>query len=575
MGKIITTLIDKFNGGLSEDHRIRQSNRYGITKHFDVFTYPKKLVPHYKTESGLGAATEEIEKTYGITRFLYAPSTSDGAGEYRLFGYGLNVGEAGLAAIYSYDINGSLDTPGWNGANVSGGAGKWESGSGVRMEDVFFYYKNFIYFWAGRYLQRYDTTGATDLNETYYDTNDGGGSTQESVAQPVHHPSDDIAYFFHDNFVDKLDGVNAFEPKKVELPSDLRIVAACAFGNYLAIGCIDKTPDNINGPSKSTVFLWDRDSSLTTLTERIDFGTGKLLHLATLDNRLIGIMDNYVDGPLGFKKGKILIKLASGQTTKILNEITTDQSVNTSGGAWVYLPRTTFIRENKLYFPMRADLDGDERNGIWVVDSDGRASLDTVEEQVGADGTYEGIYQTGNMWWIAHSGDGSVSRTDDGSGYSTSMPSIYESLIFNRGDSSLTKKLIGATVMTEPLPSAGQVVLKYRLNEQTAWTTIFTNSPTTAGSFIVGKKYKITTVGTTSFTSIGASANTVGVVFTATGVGSGTGTAIGDLINFDALNIGGVTLPEFKEIQFRIESTGGAVITGLKFKSEFIDKQLY
>ena len=47
-----------------------------------------------------------------------------------------------------------------------------------------------------------------------------------------------------------------------------------------------------------------------------------------------------------------------------------------------------------------------------------------------------------------------------------------------------------------------------------------------AGSFVVGKSYTIRTVGTTSFTSIGAVANTVGVLFTATGVGSGTGVAI-------------------------------------------------
>jgi hypothetical protein len=47
----------------------------------------------------------------------------------------------------------------------------------------------------------------------------------------------------------------------------------------------------------------------------------------------------------------------------------------------------------------------------------------------------------------------------------------------------------------------------------------------TAGNFIVGKSYTISTVGTTNFVSIGASANTVGVTFTATGNGSGTGTA--------------------------------------------------
>ena len=48
----------------------------------------------------------------------------------------------------------------------------------------------------------------------------------------------------------------------------------------------------------------------------------------------------------------------------------------------------------------------------------------------------------------------------------------------------------------------------------------------TAGSFVATKQYTIRTVGTTDFTLIGAVANTVGVLFTATGVGSGTGVAI-------------------------------------------------
>jgi hypothetical protein len=51
-----------------------------------------------------------------------------------------------------------------------------------------------------------------------------------------------------------------------------------------------------------------------------------------------------------------------------------------------------------------------------------------------------------------------------------------------------------------------------------AWQTPF--------SFKIGKEYSITEIGTTNFTLIGASANTVGLRFTATGVGSGTGKAI-------------------------------------------------
>jgi len=47
----------------------------------------------------------------------------------------------------------------------------------------------------------------------------------------------------------------------------------------------------------------------------------------------------------------------------------------------------------------------------------------------------------------------------------------------------------------------------------------------TAGSFVIGQTYQILTLGTTNFQTIGATSNAVGVYFTATGVGSGTGTA--------------------------------------------------
>lgn len=61
-------------------------------------------------------------------------------------------------------------------------------------------------------------------------------------------------------------------------------------------------------------------------------------------------------------------------------------------------------------------------------------------------------------------------------------------------------------------------MFEYDINEQYV----------TAGSFTVGESYIIRTVGDTSFTGIGASSNAVDVQFTATGAGSGTGTAFID-----------------------------------------------
>ena len=59
-----------------------------------------------------------------------------------------------------------------------------------------------------------------------------------------------------------------------------------------------------------------------------------------------------------------------------------------------------------------------------------------------------------------------------------------------------------------------------------------------AGNFIIGDHYVITVVGTTNFTLIGAANSIVGTAFTATGIGSGTGTAFYAYTNYILLNIG-------------------------------------
>lgn len=57
------------------------------------------------------------------------------------------------------------------------------------------------------------------------------------------------------------------------------------------------------------------------------------------------------------------------------------------------------------------------------------------------------------------------------------------------------------------------------------WRYTGTTTVVTAGAFVVGNTYIIASIGTTDFTLIGATANTVGLTFKATGVGVGTGTA--------------------------------------------------
>lgn len=81
------------------------------------------------------------------------------------------------------------------------------------------------------------------------------------------------------------------------------------------------------------------------------------------------------------------------------------------------------------------------------------------------------------------------------------------------------------------LGAGGLAEADYGINVLGNWDTAYlasssvSNLTIPAGSFIVGNNYVILTVGTTDFTAIGAASNTVGVGFTATGVGTGSGTA--------------------------------------------------
>ena len=76
-----------------------------------------------------------------------------------------------------------------------------------------------------------------------------------------------------------------------------------------------------------------------------------------------------------------------------------------------------------------------------------------------------------------------------------------------------------APITISELPSYGSVLGTDRIPVDRLGVAV------TAGAFVLDQAYQIVTVGSTSYTAIGAASNTVGVYFVATGAGSGTGTA--------------------------------------------------
>ena len=88
--------------------------------------------------------------------------------------------------------------------------------------------------------------------------------------------------------------------------------------------------------------------------------------------------------------------------------------------------------------------------------------------------------------------------------------------------------------MTEALPSGAQIVLSYMINGETTYTTIFTQTVDDTDDIDYLSIYH-------------------------------------EAINIES---SGATLPTFREISFRIASTGNAVVTGLKFKYEEINDEI-
>lgn len=476
----ITKRITDFDPGMSPD--IRSTTGFARVSHFKVRDH--KLVPEYSSEAA-------ENKTYDITKFLYAPWLTG----YALFGLGKTAASAS-AAIYfrtiANPIGGTWETPADNEA----------SSGGTRSEDVFFHYKLYLYGWTGgTALWRYgDLASGLTFTESYQ------AIAYTTVAPPVHHPTDDCAYFFHDNKVSRLNNTS-WELAVLTLPDTLKIVSGEAEGNYLAIGCAP-----ISGVGSSVVYLWDRDSSLVTLSDQKDLGKGSLVHLANLNGVIVAVIDYFCSSAFGHDAGKVIIKPLRGEWEPRVFEASATMSAGFIGHKHVV--------DDLLHFPMKLTINGQTLEGIWSVDSAGRVNIPVVEEEAVTSGnSIQGIYKTGNYWWIAHSNDGSVNRTDDTSAFT--YTSILETNIIGTPDEQ--SSFVGAAVGFEPLTSGKSVALKYKKQGESSWTLFKT----------------VSTVGAATLEAV-----------------KDTNSAV----------------PRFEGIQYRIESVG-ATITSLEYTHESHDQK--
>lgn len=496
--------INRFDGGITNNTRNPDMTTSRVVTNFDIFTNPYKLTPYKNSESGDSAASTSKKQNFAIA--LRTGTT------YRLYGLGVVSGTERAEVLMkdlttsSSDLSDDLWITPTNNA----------SSSGSTSFNLFVYYKKTGLIYgarAGTHIWAFDPSSVI----AWADTNHA--LTYTNIAQGLVHSKDDILYIPYDNKIAKNDN-GSWTDAALTLPSNVYITSICEYGNYLAIAATD-----LSGVEKSVVYLWDRDTSLTTLSEKIDYGEGVLKVLEEVDGVLIGI--SLLGGVSTIFEDRVIFRYLNGNKAEKFREIREE-----TGSITLEIAKQK--ANNRLYFMMSVTLNGTKREGVWSIgQSSSSAPFALSHERTPnnatalTNGTLNNFIVIGDYMFISYVDSSVYALSKTNADTTGSTAAIYESVKFSN-DRSLASKLIGVTVAYEPV-DGGTITLKYKIQGETSYTTIFA----------------FTAVITTNFHSA---------------------------INIES---SGATLPEFKEIEFQITVSGAIEITELSFMSEKVGKRLY
>lgn len=509
MGKIEEKTINRFDSGISDSPRTGAV----LIKHFDIFSDPAKLTPYRSMEAESSTVSVADLKTYDP----YKPILGSNGKMYAL-------GKDGSS--FPQILQKTDPTTGnWSLPSTS-------VGNAARKTGFFMEWASALWF-----IQGTVSLGKWAIDSTVTNAVASLGSTVVTTTQGL---------IFGNNMLvpynNKIARVNSSSSVTDDvtpaLPADVRITGLARWGNYVAIATAYGTSATASPTGRSSVYLWD-GSSTTAFSDIIDWGEGALMAVGNIEGMICGVSNKYLETPSGLTSlavgaGSMVVRLWSGGVPRVMKEIIGNQVVTLGR-----MLNEVVIKGNKMYwvasvpFNLSTSTESTYHLGIWVFgrkneNSNFALAVDTIVDSIVDTSNFKinSFGNAGNYWFINHSADGSLHKTDDASNFTET--SIYETQILNEGSNAIQKKLLGVSVDTVYLPTAGQVVLKYRIDNETSYTTIFTH----------------TTDNSLSHSSVNIESS-------------------------------GATLPTYRELNLRVESTGGAEITGITRKYEELDTKPY
>lgn len=516
-----TIPVNRFDG-MAEDYTKGMTGEFSLAKHFDTTSYPWKLQP-------LRGMSTDTANT-GIGNIIIGQD-----------GYLYGSGEDG-----SNPGNGKL----WRRSGYGGSDG-WESiptnnqlsGASINYSMLIQYPQSGSarnVFWSStNKIMFSDPTGSSSA--------DSQSLTFTTISQGFVHPKDKILYFgyqtstatyigLYNGAVGGPSGGTGWNTTALQLPKGYRVYHLTNYGDYLAIACALASPTG--SETTSVVFLWDRDATLSTVSEIIPWSSGALKVLNNLNGYLIGVSN--ISNITLQDYDAIQIKIyGGGVEPTVVKEITAQHNIASSQPVCDINERVNFISKNRLYFSINVVPNdgttaryglwsfGKSKTGRWVV------NMERIETNANTGTGVIACAINGDFVSMAHTSAGTLTFTTNGQTSTSTYgaTSVYESIInpeMPEIDNAKEKKLYAIYVNYMPLVSGQSIVVKYKVDSisSTSWTTVGT-------------------INTTSST------------------------------NQTFLDVSGSPFTDGRRFEFRLESTGGAVITDWGYRYDITSNQLY
>ena len=393
-----TTVINRFDGGIANDPRDPRDDVCRVVTNFDVFTNPSKMTPYRSSEDGDSGANDSQRQN-----FLIALRTGT---TYSFYAYGRQTAANRTQVSYKNLTTGvdatDLDDAGWQ----TDGNGD-EGSIATPNYNLFVYYRRtgLIYgAHGGSNIWACDPSFVVAFAGTHL------ALTYTNIAQGLVHSKDDILYVPYDNRIAKNDN-GVWTTIALQLPASMYITSICEMGNNIAIAM---APLSGAVAGQSRVYIWDRDTSVTTLSETIPWEEGQLQILEVVDGYLIGIsisgnsttrhnnriMFRYLDGNniLGYRAKKLF---------EIISPTGQESAPPSASTGTTQLPIAKQMIEGRLHFLMMAYINGENRDGVWSLGKVGDSFALVHERTVNNDtaltsGTLFGFFYVGDYLFIAY-----------------------------------------------------------------------------------------------------------------------------------------------------------------------------